>query len=142
MTSDQKFIVYFIIKILVYSFWCARGIRIDGTAPTVQRSIFLGLLRTAIGLLLGALVWVFLSTWIGTPGFFKNWVHSLLVFIPVRWLEWGLIELAITHSIEPNSLLFGASGKFRLWRVGGIVISYVSDAYLLFGGATLPFRLC
>jgi hypothetical protein len=58
------------------------------------------------------------------------------VLAVVRWFEWGILQYSFPSSPVGGASFFTAgSGRWRLWRLVGILVSYLADApFLVVGG--------
>jgi hypothetical protein len=82
-----------------------------------------------------------LYRFIGGISHWSAWHNLLLqylaVYVPVRWFEWGVMELLVArnHRNPFNLFVIGGNGRSRLWRLGGIVVSHLADIpMILMGG--------
>jgi hypothetical protein len=64
-------------------------------------------------------------------------LQYLIVYAPVRWFEWGIMELLITRSGRNpvHAFILGGNGRSRLWRLGGILVSHLADIPMIAMGA-------
>ena len=70
-------------------------------------------------------------------------ITGLVVYLTLKF-EWGVIALALPQAAGADSARFitGGSRPHVLWRLGGVVISYLADApFLIFGGGFPKGRL-
>jgi len=127
-------LAYAAIKLTAYAAWCLVGLSKLGDRPFgLGRAFALGALRLAIGIAVGTTLARTMQGLI-TQDVARYWE----VFVPVRWLEWGLIELLVVRRGNPAAgFLVGSSGRARLWRLGGIGVSCLADLPLF----TLLFPL-
>jgi len=124
--------LYLGVKFAAYALWCWLGLRLfqSARASRAAMAIALGLLRSAMGLgfgvaiwLIGSLVYTALSHVPATSA-----LTYLLVYVPIRWLEWSLIVLLICPPCRSlKGFFLGRAKADRLWRLGGIFISCLSD---------------
>lgn len=135
-------LLYIAIKFLAYSawiFWGLRTLRRQAT-PSPLASLALGFLRLCLGLFFGVLIYFLSATLLSHLGYGlpQNALTYLLVYIPVRWVEWSIMAVILA----PGSLaqfLVGAAKPDRLWRLGGIVISCLADIPLIVSlGGVIP----
>ena len=137
MDGPFQLIVYVAIKFLAYFTWCALGVRFldPHKRSTIRSGLLFGSLRLLLGVVVG--VSIFLLGGIMHWAAWNNLVlQYLTVYVPVRWFEWGLMELLIVRDQSHGplfSLLAGGDAKTRLWRLGGIVVSHLADLPLIFG---------
>ena len=50
----------------------------------------------------------------------------LLVYSPVRALEWGIMAFVIVKLVRLG-FTFGVTGPLLVWCVGGILVSFLTD---------------
>lgn len=120
-------------KFFAYWSWCAYGVA--QSAPDSSRSVralrgvSLGLLRWLIGLAFG--IGVFLASGFASQllpnglvqlAFDNIWLTYLVVYIPIRYVEWGIIAAALASGAFPLR-----SRKAHIWIVSGIGISILVD---------------
>ncbi len=107
----------------------------------------LGTLRLLTGLGFGIVIWlsgslVFVALILASsdqatllPGI----VSYLAVYVPVRWVEWGIFELVLhPESRSKTGFLLGANARTRAWRLGGVVVSCLGDIPVIVSGGGLP----
>jgi len=137
-------ILYFGIKFVAYALWCLLGLRLFQPSRTSRIAIAIGLgaLRSFMGLgfglgiwLVGSLVYSALSH-LPAPSV----PTYLLVYVPVRWLEWSIMLVIVCPPCRSAAGFFlGLAQGDRLWRVGGIVLSCLSDIPMIISlGGILP----
>jgi len=95
-----------------------------------------------MGLFFGVLIWL-LSTTLMTRlgyGFSQNLLTYLLVYVPVRWIEWTIMAMIIMPASFPLWRWAGGTHiNDRLWRLGGIAISCLADIPLIVSlGGVVP----
>ena len=141
---------YFIVKGLAYAAWMYVGLRVFGRGGSQPHWIAAGLgaLRLGMGLVFG------FGIWIGSTLIFEkirevsrdvpDWIASsaayLSVYVPVRWIEWGIFDLALNRDARSTRGFFlGNSSRSRYWRAGGIGISCIADIPLIVSlGGNIP----
>jgi len=137
MDGPLQLIVYVAVKLLAYITWCALGVRwLDPQDRSTLRSgLQFGFLRLLLGVVAGVSIFL-----VGGMMHWSAWNNILLqyltVYAPVRWFEWGLMELLIVRNQRHShlwSFLAGGDAKSRLWRFGGIVVSHLADLPLILG---------
>jgi hypothetical protein len=137
-------ILYLGVKFLAYALWCLFGLRLfqPSRAGRVAMAIALGALRSAMGLgfgiaiwLIGSLVYSALSHLPATSA-----LTYLLVYVPIRWFEWSLMVVIICPACRSvEGFFLGRAKADRLWRVGGIILSCLSDITMIISlGGILP----
>lgn len=133
-----QFVVYVVIKYLAYAGWCLFGVNwLDRTGRSPIRSgLAFGLVRLLIGS--GAGIAIFFLGGISHWSAWQNLIlQYLAVYVPVRWFEWGIMELLIVRKPRNPLAVFviGGNGRTRVWRLGGILISHLADIpMILMGG--------
>lgn len=143
--------LYFAAKGAAYCGWCGLGARLFRPAATSVLGLALGLgaLRLLLGLLFG--VAIFLGSAFAVAGLDEAGASPTLamglaylgVYVPVRWIEWGIVELLL-RAPAPSAgrflgrFLGGTDGTGRAWRGGGIVISCLADVPLMLAAGGLP----
>jgi len=134
-------ILYLVGKYLAYSGWMFFGLQKRRNDPSpLLRSLLLGLLRLCLGFFFGVLIYLLSSGLMSLFGYGlgQNVIVYLLVYVPVRWIEWGIMSMFLI-SPEGAGFLVGESKPDRLWRLGGIVISCLADIPLIISlGGVIP----
>jgi len=134
-------ILYLVVKYLAYSGWMFFGLQKLRNDPSpLLRSLLLGLLRLCLGFFFGVLIYLLSSGLMSLFGYGlgQNVIVYLLVYVPVRWIEWGIMSMFLI-SPEGAGFLVGESKPDRLWRLGGIVISCLADIPLIISlGGVIP----
>lgn len=142
-------VLYFVPKYVAYVGWCYLGLKKFRPQGEDQQNTayWYGFYRLLIGFGFGVLV--FLAVLILAPGSGDSAVSGNLayfcVYFPVRWVEWTIISVLIipgAHTILP--WLSGVHQRDRLWRLGGIGLSFLADVPLLIiiGGFRVGRILC
>lgn len=74
------------------------------------------------------------------PAFsFRDAVIYLVVYVPVRWVEWTILALLIVRGVRKTSWLFDWTDISSRWRLGGIAISCLADIPLIISlGGVIP----
>jgi len=113
-------IVYAIAKYLVYSLWCYVGLRmLSGQITSLGPALGFGAVRWLLGLGFGILV--FLA--VGSVDRSSLAVLYFAIYTPLRVLEWTVMTWLMLRQHPP------ASATTRIaWVLGGIVISFTTDA--------------
>jgi hypothetical protein len=134
-------ILYLVVKYLAYSGWMFFGLQKLRNDPSpLLRSLLLGLLRLCLGFFFGVLIYLLSSGLMSLFGYGlgQNVIVYLLVYVPVRWIEWGIMSMFLI-SLDGAGFLVGESKPDRLWRLGGIVISCLADIPLIISlGGVIP----
>lgn len=129
-------LIYPSIKFLAYSFWCYVALR--NFRPPMNdlytRSLLFGFLRLVMGLFFGLAIWMvgaFVLSRIGS-GIPQNIIAYLLIYVPVRWIEWSIMAgLIVPDSFSFVQWISGTSPRDRNWRLVGIAISCLADIPLI-----------
>lgn len=139
--SPAALLVYFALKYAAYASWMYLGIQLFASRGGVPRALMLGLLRVVMGLAFGFLIYLG-STAVAIAahdaGLAPQVVAYLGVYVPVRWIEWGIMEVILRPSASPAHLLLDIDWIGRKWRCGGIVISCLADLVLFADVGGLP----
>ena len=139
MEGPIGFLVYSLVKFGAYVGWSAFGAKLHGhTNRIFLKGLLFGTVRLFMGLVFG----------LGAIGILANVVigaaHSspatyLIVYVPVRWIEWSLLGLMIDpQGASFKSFFGGSSRKSIYWKLGGIVISCLADIPVLLAMGGLP----
>jgi hypothetical protein len=137
-------LLYFGLKFVAYTFWCyiaLSRLAHDGK-PAFPRALGFGFLRLLMGLFFGVLIWFLSAALMSALGYGlpRNVVTYLLVYIPVRWVEWSIMAVILLPNSFPFSRpILGVGLNDRLWRLGGIAISCLADIPLIMNlGGIIP----
>src|SRR6185295_12589339 len=157
-------IAYVSIKYVAYALWCFLGLRLfqPWRASKMATAAWLGVLRSLMGLGFG------IGIWLGGSMVYRALSHMpatsvltyllvmvyralshmpatsvltyLLVYVPIRWLEWSIILVIVCPQCRSaHGFLLGLANPDRLWRVGGITLSCLSDIPMIISlGGILP----
>ncbi len=141
-------VLYFLLKGAAYTAWCARGVRIFRPARPrgLGLALALGTLRLALGLVFGVVIFfagAFVYAGLDEAGAFDATTRTALtylaVYVPVRWVEWAIVEAILTPRARgPGGFLLGSDGGARRWRLGGALISCLADVPLMLAVGGLP----
>jgi hypothetical protein len=121
MTLEFIMPLYGLLKFIFYSYWISK---IPPT-PLGKKSIFIfAFIRLILGIILGiAAGYLGLLVTLGVVSSGKTWAFiflpSYLAYIPIRYIEWGLMTLIIRKKIWNKELQF--------WILKGIAVSYLCD---------------
>lgn len=143
-------ILYVPLKWLFYSAWCWLGIYLDKPdgRPTKARALKFGAIRLVLGIPFGLLI-VFVATKMldVAPRFLGPWYELtkdiwayMGSYAPAHWLEWSILAVwMLPGRLSARNLLLGVNKRDTLWRLGGIVVSFVADVPILFAfGGLVP----
>ena len=130
--------LYVLAKFIAYTVWCGVGIRLlwsferrenvqwaTARGTSAMKQWFLatvyGALRLLMGVFFGLIIWIVgtmvaANIW-GAPH--RDVITYLLVYVPVRWVEWTILAWLIARS--------SAGSLDYRWRLGGIAISCLAD---------------
>jgi hypothetical protein len=142
-------VLYLVVKYAAYVAWCLFGLgKLRPDSEDQQSRAFLyGFFRLLIGFVFGVLVFVALI--VLAPGSRTTAISSFLgylgIYVPVRWIEWTIMSILIIPGSNPLlHWLSGLNRPDRLWRLGGVGISFLADVPVLItiGGFPLGRILC
>src|SRR5262245_12862951 len=130
-------ILFIVIKLILYTFWCWYGIRL--LAPFRKRApaiaFGLALARLIVGFALG-LAWTYSVHFLVPSREYSRLGFDPVTFIVglfvLRLLLWSGMSYLIKMPTGKLSLL-RVSGKDWLWRLGGVGLSFLADVGALFG---------
>lgn len=138
MDGPIALLVYVGVKYAAYAVWCGLGVRWLGDAgrSALRRSLQFGLVRVLIGAAAGFGIFLIggMMHWTAWSNVFLQYV---VVYAPVRWFEWGIMELLVGRSNRNPGIVFalGANGRSRWWRLGGILVSHLADIPMITMGS-------
>ena len=88
-----------------------------------------GFFRLVMGLFFGSLIWLLSSMLF--PYFSSvprgDLLTYLLIYVPIRWLEWTILAMIMARGTRPISWLMHWTDSSSRWRVGGIALSCLAD---------------
>ncbi len=114
-------ITYLAIKLIGYSFAASY---LNHTYDQQKSTIIVGLIRTLIGVIIGTLYYLMVSSVFNSDVLVNKFL--LLILIPVRYFEWWLvIKLFYKKEIK--------FGYFTWGILGLIIFSFVLDLPTIFG---------
>jgi hypothetical protein len=136
------------IKLVAYTLWSYLALRYfrPQQPDLLSRSLVYGFLRLLMGLFFGGVIFVaglLILSVIGT-GLPQNALTYVLIYIPVRWVEWSLMAaLVVPGSFPFVWRVVGTSPEDRTWRLVGIIISCLADIPMIiaFGGVIPTGRI-
>jgi hypothetical protein len=136
-------IAYIALKYLAYAAWCFVGLSLLSVSPVgLSRALGFGLLRLLLGFMFGLFIYlvgsIVYSALIDAPA--TGLLTYLAVYVPVRWVEWSIIEILVAPSaFKFGGFWTGLNSRDRLWRLGGVFISCVADVPMIIAlGGILP----
>jgi hypothetical protein len=113
-------LLYVAAKLATYSAWSWVGLRLlEPRAANLRRAIGYGVVRLAIGIGFGILVFIFYPT-----DNEKLFAKYLAIYIPIRFVEWGLLAMLILHIQGVQQRRWG---RILAWIAGGILASFAAD---------------
>ncbi len=134
------FFLYVIVKVAAYIAWCWAGLAwLNPNRPGNRRwsAVKLGLLRFALGLFFGFVI--FITVQMIYRAFDSSVPTYLLVYIPIRWVEWSIIGILLEpRSPSLTSFALSSGRASALWRLGGIVLSCLADIPIMIEVGGLP----
>jgi hypothetical protein len=137
--------LYAALKFAAYSGWCWVGLRLfDPNRPDrTQRALAFGGLRLLMGLGFGAAIFFMANAAVMIVR--SQPVVYLAVYVPVRWIEWGLIEALMRPELPfLKTAALGDGAAARGWRARGILLSCLADLPIIasIGGLPLGRFMC
>jgi hypothetical protein len=130
--------LYLFPKFLIYVLWCYVGLRIfrSKSENWGNDAFVFGFYRLLLGFGFGFLVFLAaaaLESNGGNTGHSSTALEYVLVYLPIRWIEWTFMAVVILPGSNRFFQWFsGLNNADRLWRLGGIAISFLGDASLFF----------
>ena len=130
LQGTSGLIVYLILKLGGYLLWSYVGVLWLGSGGTkpLLTAVGLGLGRLALGWGTGVVV----ASFVVRGGLEKLPAFYFTGLALVRWLEWGVIQCFIPGGGGMSvGFLTGGSARGRVWRLVGVLVSYLADAPFL-----------
>jgi hypothetical protein len=114
----MAYLLYVAVKFVAYTGWCWLALRLwRPDSATIARAAGLGVLRLAIGVMFGGIIFFAAST---HP---QDLVWKYIaIYAPVRMVEWFIMVLLIGRKSNSQTPLSSI-----MWCLGGIVVSFVAD---------------
>jgi hypothetical protein len=112
--------LYVFAKLVTYSAWSWLGLRLlEPRAARVKLALGYGLIRLAIGVGFGTLVFIVYPT--DNENLLAKY---LAIYVPIRFFEWGLLAhiMLQIQRVQQRPWL-----RILAWIVGGIVASFAAD---------------
>ncbi len=142
MVSDALWMIYFPAKLVLYVWLVHYGLRAFGPPAQVSfgAAATIGMLRLIMGFMVaiplgmaGMMLYDILEGGVGAVA-----LTYILLYPPVRWIEWGVLEYLIQSK---EWALFRPSGPRLQWRAMAVVLTCLPDVVLFVGGPEGPFRI-
>lgn len=136
---------FFAVKIAAYSGWCWLGLRLlrKDIPPSWRRAALHGVLRVALGLILGLGMVATMTYFAPAPNRLGLAPVSLLAWgIPLRFLEWSLVGASLLQRGWTLRGVLGGPWPQQAWRVGGVLLSFATDISAIFGVGVLGMIPC
>lgn len=131
--------LYALLKLAAYSGWCWVGLGLFqlGAERRLRKALALGAARLLMGLAFGIVIYL-LATLVAAASRSQILAY-LLVYVPVRWVEWAIVE-ALMHpgARGLDGFIFGAGETSRGWRARGILLSCLADIPIIASVGGLP----
>jgi|SRR6185295_17936362 len=148
--EQTGFVAYLLLKYLAYSVWCWVDLKKQkgGRRGLWVPAVGWGFLRLAMGFFFGIGIYL-LSTSVACalpselPA--REVFTYLFTYVPVRWIEWAIMDVLISSRRESlKSFLLGSDAFSRKWRLGGIVLSCLADGPMMamMGGFPIGRFMC
>lgn len=126
-------LIYIAVKLAAYGGWCRFGIHLMASDEELpfRRSILLAIVRIAIGfgfgwLLMFPMMWAFPGS--NRIGFaIPQYVVALCL---LRWIEWSAISVLLRRA-RMRQLFRIRSKPDLFWRLGGLALSFLTDAAMI-----------
>src|SRR3954451_20609600 len=118
-------LLYAAVKFVAYCLWCFLGLRL--LAPVhamLLSSAKYGSIRWLLGLGFGLVAAIALGS------VSKESVAALCLgaYAPLRVVEWAIMAVLLRRSSTSGLVSSAGSPRLWLWVLGGIVVSFASDA--------------
>ncbi len=143
------FPAYLFLKWIGYSAWVWVGLTLlnPSQKDRLASAFKFGTYRVMLGLGFGLLIFgLSLVVW---PVLYKahvphrDMIVYLLVYVPVRWVEWSIVTLWIEpHEQTFSSFFLSNSRASAFWRLGGIGVSCIADLPMILHGLPIGRFLC
>jgi hypothetical protein len=132
---------YLALKCAAYTGWMYVGLRVWTPSASLLRALELALWRLLLGIVLGFGIYVastLVALSVGTYGVSPQIVAYLVVYVPVRWFEWAILERSLRPLRSVRGFLLDVDRRGRGWRVGGIAVSCAADLVLFSYFGSMP----
>jgi hypothetical protein len=127
-------VAHFLPKFVIYILWCYLALRIrrPGEEALFSTATVYGFYRLLIGFAFGALVFFAVIGWAAGHGD-PSKLDYVLIYLPILWIEWTIMAIIIIPGANSAARWFtGLDRSDRVWRLGGIAVSFLGDGFLLF----------
>jgi hypothetical protein len=128
-----------LVKYVAYAAWCYIGLGLldPERHPSAARALGYGLARLALGFGFGMVIFV-LAMVLSPHTRLESLVTYLAAYVPVRCLEWAIMDRLLSPPSSPGFLL-GRDRASRRWRLGGVAVSCAADIPLIIAmGGVIP----
>jgi hypothetical protein len=118
--AGMDLVLYGVVKFVAYSLWGCYGFRLySAKGPLLAKGLRFGMVRWAIGLILGIVVF-FLA---GSIDQAQALFDYMAIYIPVRIFEWTLMSVLFF----PDWNKKWARLSLYYWIVAGVALSFLTD---------------
>ena len=115
----MAYLLYVAVKLVSYIAWCWAGLRLwRKGAANVPRAVAFGILRLAIGVGFGVVIFLLAGSIQPKDVLWKY----IVIYAPVRFVEWFILALIVGRKSDKQTAL-----NSILWCLGGIIVSFVAD---------------
>jgi hypothetical protein len=137
---------YPILKYLAYAGWCGLVSSVYNAEDKLWRTAWsLGFIRLLIGISVGAFV-VYTGALASVGGSsgpsLKPGAAAFAFLAAVRWLEWSVMANIVADSAFDAATLVGGINGLRSWQLGGIAVSFATDACAVIAAGNLRGLIC
>ncbi len=118
----EDYVLYGIVKYFAYAAWCMVGVKIFQSIDwrtSLKRGAGYGFARLFMGIGFGLIIF-FVAVFVERIVRNENLTY-LLVYIPVRFLEWAIMVALMGGESKSNVK------RAFLWILGGVIISCIAD---------------
>jgi len=129
---------YLLLKLTGYTLWSYVRLRWfdPKRSSAISGALVRGAGRLVLGWITGILVAPFALMAAGTNHIPLFYFTALAI---VRWFEWGVIQCSIPFPENAvRVFVHGGSQRGRVWRIIGILVSYLADLPFLIASGGFP----
>lgn len=117
MSEINLYLIYVVVKYIVYSGWCYVGLRLMTPDSTgMGRALAFGGLRLALGIFFGFFIFFLMGSDVTSQNILRKYIA---VYGPVRIVEWLIVGYLLARR--------RGTASFPLWCLGGVVVSFLAD---------------